>query len=74
LWDNGDPKGARDLAHRLAAWTSAAFIESNPIPAKAALAMMGRIENVLRLPLVPLKDSYADAVRQALRSAGALSE
>ncbi|HZK78003.1 MAG TPA: 4-hydroxy-tetrahydrodipicolinate synthase, partial [Gemmatimonadaceae bacterium] len=42
LWDNGDPKGARDLAHRLADWTSAAFIESNPIPAKAALAMMGR--------------------------------
>ncbi len=73
LWDNGDVKGARDLAHRLAAWTSAAFIESNPIPAKAALAMMGRIENVLRLPLVPMKDSLSDSVRQALRAAGAIS-
>lgn len=73
LWDNGDVNGARDVAHMLAAWTSAAFIESNPIPAKAALAMMGRIENVLRLPLVPMKDSFADAVRQALRSAGAMS-
>lgn len=73
LWDNGDVKGARDLAHRLAAWTSAAFIESNPLPAKAALAMMGRIENVLRLPLVPMKDSYSDAVRQALRAAGAMT-
>jgi len=72
LWDNGDPKGARDIAHRLAPWTSAAFVESNPIPAKAALAMMGRMENVLRLPLVTLRDDYNDLVREALRSAGAL--
>jgi dihydrodipicolinate synthase len=72
LWDNGDSKGARDIAHRLAPWTIAAFVESNPIPAKAALAMMGQIQNVLRLPLVPLKDSYSAAVRGALKSAGAL--
>ena len=31
-----------------------AFVESNPMPVKAALAMMGKIENVLRLPLVPM--------------------
>jgi 4-hydroxy-tetrahydrodipicolinate synthase len=74
LWDSGDVKGARDLAHRLAAWTTAAFIESNPLPAKAALAMMGKLENVLRLPLVPMKDSHADAVREALVAAGALSK
>ena len=36
----------------------AAFIESNPIPVKAALAMMGRIENVLRSPLVPLEPKH----------------
>jgi 4-hydroxy-tetrahydrodipicolinate synthase len=35
----------------------AAFIESNPMPAKAGLAMMGKIQNVLRLPLVPLADA-----------------
>ena len=73
LWDSGDTKGARDLAHKLSPWTAAAFVESNPLPAKAALAMMGRLENVLRLPLVPLKDSFADVVRQALLSAEALS-
>ena len=72
LWDNGDTTKARDLARQLAAWTSAAFVESNPIPAKAALAMMGRMENVLRLPLVQLRDDYIDTVRDALRSAGAL--
>lgn len=73
LWDSGDTNGARDLAHRLSEWTAAAFVESNPIPAKAALAMMGKLENVLRLPLVPLNDKFADTVRKSLISAGALS-
>jgi len=72
LYDEGDVGGARKLAQQLAPWTSAAFIESNPIPVKAALSMMGKFENVLRLPLVPLADSKADAVRTALRTAGAL--
>src|SRR6478609_8239128 len=49
----GDFEGARAIDTRLAEWTTAAFVESNPIPAKAALAMLGRMENVLRLPLVP---------------------
>ena len=72
LWDNGDPKGAREIAHRLAPWTIAAFVESNPIPAKAVLAMMGQIQNVLRLPLVSLKDSYSQIVREALTATGAM--
>jgi hypothetical protein len=41
---------------------AAAFVESNPIPAKAALAAMGRCANVLRLPLVPLADAHARVV------------
>ncbi len=73
LWDNGDSNGARDLAHSLAPWTIAAFVESNPLPAKAALASMGRIKNVLRLPLVPMKDSYASTVREALVAVGAIA-
>jgi 4-hydroxy-tetrahydrodipicolinate synthase len=73
LYDEGDVSGARKLAHQLAAWTAAAFVESNPIPVKAALSMMGKFENVLRLPLVPLADSKADTVRTALRAASALA-
>ncbi len=72
LYDKGDVDGARELAHQLAEWTVAAFIESNPMPVKAALSLMGRFENVLRLPLVPLADSKTDAVRRALRTAGVL--
>ena len=73
LFDDGDVEGARELAHELAEWTSAAFVESNPIPVKAALAMMGRAANVLRLPLVPMAESNNEVVRSALRTAGALA-
>jgi 4-hydroxy-tetrahydrodipicolinate synthase len=68
----GDLAGARAVHRRLVPWMTGAFVESNPIPAKAALAMMGRMANVLRLPLVPLADGHADAVRAALDAAGAL--
>jgi 4-hydroxy-tetrahydrodipicolinate synthase len=62
----GDAAGARELHFRLAPWMSAAFVESNPIPAKAALALLGRIENELRLPLVPLGDDGRTIVERAL--------
>jgi len=68
----GDFAEARALAMRLTPWFEAAFIDSNPIPVKAALAMMGRIENVLRLPLVPLGEGHVAAVRAALTKAEAL--
>ena len=71
-FDEGRIEEAREIAHRLADWTAAAFVESNPIPAKAALTMMGRISNVLRLPLVPMKESHNDMLKSALRAAGAL--
>ena len=67
----GDMDGARALDARLRPWMDAAFVESNPIPVKAALAMVGRIENVLRLPLVPLAAGHEATVRRALEAAGA---
>lgn len=68
----GDFDGARAIDARLAEWTAAAFIESNPIPAKAALAMLGRMENVVRLPLVPLLEKYEPTIRSAMAAIGAL--
>ena len=68
----GDFAEARALAMRLTPWFEAAFIDSNPIPVKAALAMMGKIENSLRLPLVPLGDGHVASVRAALAAAAAL--
>lgn len=69
---SGNFAEARALAMRLTPWFEAAFIDSNPIPVKAALAMMGRIENSLRLPLVPLMDVHQAPVRSALTSLEAL--
>jgi len=68
----GKMSEAREIEARLADWTAAAFVESNPLPAKAGLAMMGRIENALRLPLVPLAGKHEQAVRECLEKAGAL--
>lgn len=70
----GDYDDARAIDGRLALWTHAAFVESNPIPVKAALAMMGMIGNNLRLPLVPLAPAHTALVRAALVAAGALAE
>ena len=42
------------------------YIETNPIPVKAALAMMGLLEEHYRLPLVPLDDDKRDTVRNVL--------
>jgi 4-hydroxy-tetrahydrodipicolinate synthase len=69
----GDVAGAREIHFKLLPWMRAAFIESNPMPVKAALSMMGRMKNVLRLPLVPLSEQHHGAVRSALAMAGAVS-
>jgi 4-hydroxy-tetrahydrodipicolinate synthase len=64
---------ARELHFKLLPWMRAAFVESNPIPVKAALSMMGRLQNVLRLPLVPITDEAATKVRAALVATGTIS-
>ncbi len=64
---------AQHIHMRLLPWMRMAFVESNPIPVKAALSMMDKCENVLRLPLVPMSESHDAGVRDALRTAGALS-
>ncbi len=72
MW-RGDLVEARRLEALLAPLIDACFIESNPIPAKAMLAMMGRMHDVLRLPLVPLADALRDRVRSVLEQASLLS-
>jgi len=70
---NGDLAAARKEHLALMPLMSAAFIESNPIPAKAALAMMKRMESTVRLPLVPLDEKHVPTLRSALQEAGALA-
>ncbi len=70
LCARGDLVAARALHHRLTPLVEAAFIESNPIPVKAGLALMGRIRNRLRLPLVSMDAKHERGLREALTGAG----
>jgi 4-hydroxy-tetrahydrodipicolinate synthase len=69
----GQLEEARHIHMRLLPWMRMAFVESNPIPVKAALSMMDMCKNVLRSPLLPMSESHEAGVRDALRTAGALS-
>ena len=63
---------ARDLHYRLLPLMDLNFVESNPIPVKAALAMMGRIQEEYRLPLVRIADPNRARMRSALEDLGIL--
>lgn len=67
---SGDVTGAAELHHRLLPMCDALFVETNPIPVKAALTMMGRIENELRLPLIPISEKGAEKVKKAITDFG----
>lgn len=68
----GEWERARTLHYALFPLMRLNFIESNPIPVKAALAMMGLIEEVYRLPLTPLQPRHRELLERALREAGIL--
>jgi len=58
---------ARSLHYRLLPLLEANFIESSPGPVKAAMAMMGLIEENFRLPLVPIQEKSRVRLREVLR-------
>ncbi len=62
----GDLENARELHYKLLPLMNVNFIESNPIPVKASLAMMGMIEEVYRLPLVPPTNSTREKLKKIL--------
>jgi 4-hydroxy-tetrahydrodipicolinate synthase len=70
---DGDFARAGELQEQLLPIMRAAFVESNPIPVKAAMAMLGRCQNILRLPLVPMERAHEATLRSALTAAGALA-
>jgi 4-hydroxy-tetrahydrodipicolinate synthase len=64
---------ARSLHRKFVKLMQTNFIESNPMPVKAVLAMMGRIEEVYRLPMVPMKKETRIKLEQVAAEAGLLS-
>ena len=65
----GDLAGARALHFELSPLNRAMFIETNPIPVKTALQMMGLMDLELRLPLCPLSEDNTVKLRAVLRAA-----
>jgi 4-hydroxy-tetrahydrodipicolinate synthase len=67
---SGDLERAREWHYRLLPLMEANFLESNPAPVKAALALAGRIRNELRLPLVPVTEKTRSTLAAVLKDLG----
>jgi 4-hydroxy-tetrahydrodipicolinate synthase len=69
----GDFAAARALYKRYLPLMNVNFVESNPIPVKAAMALMGLLEPVWRLPLVPPAPASLAKIQKILQDAGLLA-
>ena len=72
-WATGDHALAKAINDRLMPLHDALFVESNPVPAKYALELLGRVQPGLRLPLVPLSEASEKRVHDALVQVGLLN-
>lgn len=66
-WLEGDPGSARKLHFELFPLFKALFIETNPIPVKAAVAALGKIKEEYRLPLCPMAASNREKLLAVMR-------
>lgn len=67
---SGDWKRARELHLKLFPLCQAMFCETNPIPVKTAMALMGMINGELRLPLCPMSEANLNKLKAAMRAYG----
>ncbi len=70
----GDIKTAQQLHRKYYGVFKDLFIETNPSPVKAAMAMMGLVENEFRLPMVPITSKSEQVLRNTLVKCGVLPE
>jgi len=68
----GDWERGRKLQLSLIPLIRAVFIETNPIPVKTALSLMGKCQADLRLPLTPMSETNLKKLRQAMADFGLL--
>lgn len=71
-WDRGDVAEARRLHFELMPVNRALFLESNPIPVKTALCLMGRMGGEFRLPLCPMAEQNLVRLKEVMAGAGLL--
>jgi 4-hydroxy-tetrahydrodipicolinate synthase len=68
-----DIRKARQLHNKMVPLVDALFLETNPVPVKAALAMMGKISYDVRLPLYKMSDSNYEKLKSAMKNYGLIS-
>lgn len=71
-FENKDIETARKLHYKLLPLVKSLFIETNPIPIKTAMSLIGMIELDLRLPLTTMEESNLEKLKIALRNYGLL--
>lgn len=69
MYAEGNVTGARDLQLRLLKLINNLFIEVNPIPVKAACAMMGICSEEIRLPLCEIEDAHREVLIESMKAA-----
>ena len=71
-WEEGNIDKAKALYFKLLPLCQAMFYETNPVPVKTSLALMGKIQDELRLPLAPMVTANLEKLKKALRDYGVL--
>ena len=71
-FDRGDLARARELHYRLLPLLDVLFCETNPIPLKAAMHLLGRASDEIRLPLTPLTERNRERLQVVLKELGLL--
>ncbi|MBI4688906.1 MAG: 4-hydroxy-tetrahydrodipicolinate synthase [Nitrospirae bacterium] len=66
-WEQGNIEKARKIHYKLEPLNASMFIETNPIPVKTALAMMGKIKEEFRLPLCEMSDANKDKLKKVMK-------
>lgn len=67
---DGNFSEARKLHYELLDLNNGMFIETNPVPVKTALSLMGKVTSELRLPLTPMNDSNLSKLKNLLKKSG----
>ncbi|MDD5476587.1 MAG: 4-hydroxy-tetrahydrodipicolinate synthase [Candidatus Omnitrophica bacterium] len=71
-FEKGDLKKARELHYKLLPLIKAVFLETNPIPVKTAMGLLGMCEPDLRLPMCGMSESNLEKLKKALKEYGLL--
>ena len=73
-WEEGDLNKARGLFYKMLPLCRAMFYETNPVPVKTSLALMGKIRDEILLPLVSMDPSNLDRLKKVLQAYGLMQE